>query len=165
MNVSSVMVPGSQTHEMGCQDNPRKVSCFCFCFFFLENEIAFTTLYLIADWIHWATVDLVADSSKVVFQMNVLCVCWNGTHWGLQHLEKRWMGKKGGRSLQQPEKQWPRGEKGSYWESRRRLAGWERFGDNGNHSRILAWRVPWTEEPGGLYSPWGRKESDATETI
>ena len=26
------------------------------------------------------------------------------------------------------------------------------------HSRILAWRIPWTEEPVG-YSPWGRKES------
>ena len=25
------------------------------------------------------------------------------------------------------------------------------------HSSILAWRIPWTEEPGGLYSPWGRK--------
>ena len=23
------------------------------------------------------------------------------------------------------------------------------------HSGILAWRIPWTEEPGGLYSPWG----------
>ena len=22
-----------------------------------------------------------------------------------------------------------------------------------NHSSILAWRIPWTEEPGGLYSP------------
>ena len=30
------------------------------------------------------------------------------------------------------------------------------------HSRILAWRVPWTEEPAG-YSPWGFKESDVTE--
>ena len=30
------------------------------------------------------------------------------------------------------------------------------------HSSILAWRVPWTEEPVG-YSPWGRKESDTTE--
>ena len=28
------------------------------------------------------------------------------------------------------------------------------------HSSIIAWRIPWTEEPGGLYSPWGRKESD-----
>ena len=23
------------------------------------------------------------------------------------------------------------------------------------HSSILAWRIPWTEEPGGLYSSWG----------
>ena len=30
------------------------------------------------------------------------------------------------------------------------------------HSGILAWRTPWTEEPGG-YSPWGCKESDTTE--
>ena len=33
------------------------------------------------------------------------------------------------------------------------------------HSRVLAWRVPWTEEPGGLYSPWGRRESDTTEQL
>ena len=31
------------------------------------------------------------------------------------------------------------------------------------HSSILAWRTPWTEEPGELYSPWGHKESDTTE--
>ena len=31
------------------------------------------------------------------------------------------------------------------------------------HSNILAWRIPWTEEPGRLYSPWGGKESDTTE--
>ena len=31
------------------------------------------------------------------------------------------------------------------------------------HSSILAWRIPWREEPGGLYSPWGHKESDMTE--
>ena len=24
------------------------------------------------------------------------------------------------------------------------------------HSSTLAWKIPWTEEPGGLYSPWGR---------
>ena len=24
------------------------------------------------------------------------------------------------------------------------------------HSSILAWRIPWTEEPGG-YSPWGHR--------
>ena len=28
------------------------------------------------------------------------------------------------------------------------------------HSSILAWRIPWAEEPGGLYSPWGHKELD-----
>ena len=31
-------------------------------------------------------------------------------------------------------------------------------------SSILAWRIPWTEEPGGLQS-MGRKESDATERL
>ena len=31
------------------------------------------------------------------------------------------------------------------------------------HSSILAWEIPWTEELDGLYSPWGRKESDITE--
>ena len=30
------------------------------------------------------------------------------------------------------------------------------------HSSILAWRIPWTEEPAG-YSPWGHKESDTSE--
>ena len=30
------------------------------------------------------------------------------------------------------------------------------------YSNILAWRSPWTEEPGGL-CPWGHKESDTTE--
>ena len=32
------------------------------------------------------------------------------------------------------------------------------------HSSILAWRIPWTEEPGGLQS-MGRKESDTTEGL
>ena len=31
------------------------------------------------------------------------------------------------------------------------------------HSSILAWRIQWTEEPGGLYSPRGCKELDMTE--
>ena len=31
------------------------------------------------------------------------------------------------------------------------------------HSSILAWKISWTEEPGRLHSPWGRKESDMTE--
>ena len=30
-------------------------------------------------------------------------------------------------------------------------------------SSILAWRIPWAEEPGELYSLWGHKESDKTE--
>ena len=30
------------------------------------------------------------------------------------------------------------------------------------HSSILAWRIPWTEEPGGLQSTEGHKESDTT---
>ena len=36
-------------------------------------------------------------------------------------------------------------------------------GGNGSHSSILGWRVPWMEEPGGLYSPWGCKEPDTIE--
>ena len=31
-------------------------------------------------------------------------------------------------------------------------------------SNILAWRIPWTEEPGGLQST-GHKESDTTERL
>ena len=32
-----------------------------------------------------------------------------------------------------------------------------------SHSSILAWRIPWTEEPDGLHSAWGLKESNRTE--
>ena len=33
------------------------------------------------------------------------------------------------------------------------------------HSSILAWRIPWTEEPGGLAeSPWDHKELDTPAT-
>ena len=32
------------------------------------------------------------------------------------------------------------------------------------HSRILAWRIPWTEEPGGLQS-MRSQESDTTERL
>ena len=32
------------------------------------------------------------------------------------------------------------------------------------HSSILAWRIPWTEEPGGLQS-WGGKELDTAEQL
>ena len=31
-------------------------------------------------------------------------------------------------------------------------------------SSVLAWRIAWTEEPGGLQS-WGHKESDTTERL
>ena len=33
-----------------------------------------------------------------------------------------------------------------------------------SHSSILAWRIPWTEKPGGLQS-MGHKESDMTEGL
>ena len=32
------------------------------------------------------------------------------------------------------------------------------------HSSILAWKIPWVEEPVG-YSPWGHKELDTTEQL
>ena len=35
----------------------------------------------------------------------------------------------------------------------------------GTHSSILAWTIPWTEQPDRLYSPWGCKESDTTEQL
>jgi len=28
------------------------------------------------------------------------------------------------------------------------------------HSSILAWEIPWTEEHGGLYSPWSHRGLD-----
>ena len=33
------------------------------------------------------------------------------------------------------------------------------------HSSVLAWRIPWTEEAGGLHTPRGCKESDTTERL
>ena len=33
------------------------------------------------------------------------------------------------------------------------------------HSSILAWRIPRTDEPDKLFSPWGHKESDMTERL
>ena len=37
------------------------------------------------------------------------------------------------------------------------IPGWERSLVEGmaSHSSILAWRIPWTEEPGRLHCPWG----------
>ena len=42
-----------------------------------------------------------------------------------------------------------------------RSLGWEDPLEEGIaiHSSILAWRIPWTEEPGRLYSPWLSKDS------
>ena len=37
-------------------------------------------------------------------------------------------------------------------------------GGHSNTLSILAWRIPWTEEPSS-YSPWGHKESDMTEQL
>ena len=31
------------------------------------------------------------------------------------------------------------------------------------HPSILAWKIAWAEDPGGLYRTWGCKESDMTE--
>ena len=33
------------------------------------------------------------------------------------------------------------------------------------HSSILAWKIPWMEEPGRLYSPWGLEELDTNERL
>ena len=43
------------------------------------------------------------------------------------------------------------------------LEGWEDPLEKGmaTHSSILAWRIPWTEEPGGLQS-MGLQELDTT---
>ena len=51
-------------------------------------------------------------------------------------------------------------------ETRVQSLGWEDLLEEGmaTHSSILAWRIPWTEEPGG-YSPWGCQESDTTERL
>ena len=37
--------------------------------------------------------------------------------------------------------------------------GWEDPLEKGmaTHSSILAWRIPWTEEPGGLQSMWSQR--------
>ena len=52
------------------------------------------------------------------------------------------------------------------WETWVRSLGWEDplEKEMATHSSILAWRIPWTEELGGLQS-MGRKESDTTERL
>ena len=52
-------------------------------------------------------------------------------------------------------------------ETQVRSLGWEDPLEKGmaTHSSILAWRILWTEEPGGFIAPQGRKESDTTERL
>ena len=44
-------------------------------------------------------------------------------------------------------------------ETRVQSLGWEDILENdmATHSSILAWRIPWTEEPGGLQSMGSQK--------
>ena len=53
------------------------------------------------------------------------------------------------------------------WEIQLRSLGQEDPLEKGmaNHFSILAWRIPRTEEPGGLHSPWGPKELDTSEQL
>ena len=41
----------------------------------------------------------------------------------------------------------------------------EKSGYHSSTLSILAARIPWTEEPGGLYGAWGHKESERTERV
>ena len=52
------------------------------------------------------------------------------------------------------------------WEAWVRSLGWEDLLEKemATHSSLLAWKIPWTEELGGLQS-MGRKESDTTERL
>ena len=52
-------------------------------------------------------------------------------------------------------------------ETRVQSLGWEDPLEKkmATHSSVLAWKIPWTEEPGRLYGPWGHKESNMTERL
>ena len=52
------------------------------------------------------------------------------------------------------------------WEIWVQSLSWEDPLEKGRatHSSILAWRIPWTEEPGGLKS-MGHKELNTTEQL
>ena len=51
------------------------------------------------------------------------------------------------------------------WETQVQFLGWEDplEKEMTTYSSILAWKIPWTEEPGRLQ--WGHKESDMTEQL
>ena len=53
------------------------------------------------------------------------------------------------------------------WETRVRSLGREDplEKEMASHSSTLAWKIPWTEERGRLYSPWGHKELDMTKRL
>ena len=53
------------------------------------------------------------------------------------------------------------------WETRVQSLDWEDLLEKEmeTHSSIPAWKIPWMEEPGRLYSPWVRKESKTTERL
>ena len=53
------------------------------------------------------------------------------------------------------------------WETWVRSLGWEYSLEKemATHSSTLALKIPWTEELGAGYYPWGRKESGTTEQL
>ena len=52
-------------------------------------------------------------------------------------------------------------------ETQVQFLGWEDplEEETATHSNILAWKIPWTEEPGGLQSMGVTKQSDTTEQL
>ena len=48
-----------------------------------------------------------------------------------------------------------------------RSLGWEDSLEKevATHPSTLAQKIPWTEDPGAGYCPWGHKESDMTERL
>ena len=53
------------------------------------------------------------------------------------------------------------------WETWLLSLGWEDLLEKGmaTHSSVLAWRIPGTEDPGGLQSMGSQKESDVIEHL
>jgi len=51
------------------------------------------------------------------------------------------------------------------WETWVKSLDWEDplESEMATHFSTLAWKVPWTEEPGELYSPWVAKSMDTAE--
>ena len=53
------------------------------------------------------------------------------------------------------------------WETWVWSLGWEDALEKemATHSSTLAWKIPWTEQPGAGYSPWGHKELNTPEWL